>query len=78
MRIARAAFEAWNRGDFDALLSLWSEEAEFYRFRARGRTSGLDLNVPLGVIGTVRNERIVYARMFSDPAEALKAAGLRE
>src|SRR5436190_15732541 len=127
VRIARAAFEAWNRGDFDALLRLWSEEAEFYplraqlevrpydgheglrrfvaeiaeewrdvrfeidelrdagahvvgsgRFRARGRTSGLDLNVPLGVIGTVRNERIVYARMFSDPAEALKAAGLRE
>ena len=124
---ARAAFEAWNRGDFDALLSLWSEEAEFYplraqlegrpyngheglrrfvaeiaeewrdvrfeiaelrdagehvigsgRFRARGRTSGLDLNVPLGVVGTVRNERIVYARMFSDPADALEAAGLRE
>jgi ketosteroid isomerase-like protein len=127
VRIVRAAFEAWNRSDFDALLSLWSEEAEFYplraqlegrpydgheglhrfvaeiadewsdvrfeidelrdagahvvgsgRFRARGRTSGLDLNVPLGVIGTVRNERIVYARMFSDPAEALEAAGLRE
>jgi hypothetical protein len=48
------------------------------RFRARGRTSGLDLNVPLGVIGAVRNERIVYGRMFSDPAEALAAAGLRE
>jgi ketosteroid isomerase-like protein len=48
------------------------------RFRARGRTSGLDLNVPLGVIGAVRNERIVYGRMFSDPAEALEAAGLRE
>jgi ketosteroid isomerase-like protein len=48
------------------------------RFRARGRTSGLDLNVPLGAIGTVRNDRIVYARMFSDPADALEAAGLRE
>jgi ketosteroid isomerase-like protein len=127
VEIVRAAFEAWNRGDFDRLLSLWSEEAEFYplraqlegrpyhghkglrrfvaeigeewrdvrfeidelrdagehvigagRFRARGRTSGLNLNVPLGVIGAVRNERIVYGRMFSDPAEALEAAGLSE
>jgi len=125
--VARAAFEAWNRGDLAALLSLWSEEAEFYplraqlegrpydgheglrrfvaelaeewrdvrfeidelrdagehvvgsgRFLGRGRTSGLDLNVPLGVVGTVRNGRIVYARMFSDPAQALEAAELRE
>ena len=123
VEITRAAFEAWNRGDLDALLSLWSEEAEFFplraqlegrpyhgheglrlfvteiaeewrdvrfeidelrdagehviasgRFRARGRTSGVDLNVPLGVVGTVRNERVVYARMFSDPNEALAAA----
>lgn len=127
VEILRAAFEAWNRGDLDALLDLWGEEAGFYllraqlegrpyrgheglrrfvaelaeewtdvrfeidelrdtgehvvgsgRFRARGRTSGLDLDVPLGVIGTVRSERIVYGRMFSDPAEFLKAVGLRE
>jgi ketosteroid isomerase-like protein len=127
VEIVRAAFEAWNRGDLDALLALWGEEAEFYplraqlegrpyrgheglrrfvaeladewgevrfeidelrdaggqvvgsgRFRARGRTSGLDLDVPVGLIGAVRNERIVYGRMFSDPANALEAAGLTE
>ena len=35
VEIVRAAFEAWNRGDFDRLLSLWSEEAEFYPLRAQ-------------------------------------------
>ena len=127
VEIVRAAFEAWNRDDLDALLGLWGEDSEFYplraqlegrpyrgheglrrfvgelaeewrevrfevdelhetgeqvvgsgRFRARGRTSGVDLNVPLGVIGAVRNERIVYGRMFSDPADAFEIAGLRE
>jgi ketosteroid isomerase-like protein len=48
------------------------------RFRARGRASGVDLNVPLGVHTRVRDKRIVYTRMFSEPAGALKAAGLSE
>jgi ketosteroid isomerase-like protein len=127
VEIIRAAFDAWNRGDHDALIEMWHEEAEFYplraqlegrayrgpdglrefideladdweevqfeieeirdkgeqgvgfgRFRARGRASGVELNVPLGVVGIVRNKKIVYSRFFSDPAEALKAAGLEE
>ena len=48
------------------------------RFRARGRTSGLDLNVPFGAVQRVRRGKIVYARLFSVPAEALEAAGLKE
>ena len=30
VEIVRAAFEAWNRGDRDAWLAAWDEEAEFY------------------------------------------------
>jgi ketosteroid isomerase-like protein len=127
VEIARAAFDAWNRDDHDALLGLWGEEAEFYplraqlegrayhghdglrrfivelaedwtqvrfevdefrdagqqivgfgRFRARGKASGVELDVPLGLVGVVRNKKIVYARFFSDPSEALEAAGLSE
>ena len=48
------------------------------RFRARGRTSGLDLNVPFGAVQRVRRGKIVYTRFFSEPAEALEAAGLSE
>jgi uncharacterized protein len=48
------------------------------RFRARGRASGVELDVPLGVLTTVRYGKIVYARFFSEPADALAAAGLSE
>ena len=119
--------DAWNRGDREAWVALWDEEAEFYplraqlegesyhghgglerflgemaedwedvrfeidqardageqvvgigRFRARGRASGVDIDVPLGVLARVRQGKIVYARLFSEPADALEAAGLRE
>ena len=48
------------------------------RFRARGRASGVDINVPLGVFTRVRRGKIVYMRFFSEPAEALAAAGLSD
>ena len=48
------------------------------RFRARGRASGVDINVPLGVFTRMREGKIVYTRFFSDPADALEAAGLTD
>jgi ketosteroid isomerase-like protein len=127
VEIALAAVDAWNRGDPEAFLALWDEEAEFYplraqlegesysghdglrrflaeltqdfeevrfeieetrdageqvvgigRFRARGRASGVDLNVPLGAFMRMRRRKIVYTRLFSEPADALEAAGLPE
>jgi ketosteroid isomerase-like protein len=48
------------------------------RFRARGRASGVDITVPLGVLTRVRRGKIVYTRFFSEPADALEAAGLSE
>jgi ketosteroid isomerase-like protein len=127
VEIALAALDAWNRGDREAWLALWDEEAEFHplraqlegesysghagmtrflagmteewegvrveidetqdsgdrvvgtgRFIARGRASGVDLNVPLGVCMRVRGGKIVYTRFFSEPGDALEAAGLRE
>ncbi len=128
VEIALAIVDAWNRGDLEAWLALWDEEAEFYplraqlegesysghdglmrflaemtqdfeevrleidetrdaggeqvvgigRFRARGRASGVDINVPLGVFTRVRRGKIVYTRFFSEPADALEAAGLSE
>ncbi len=44
------------------------------RIRARGRASGMDLDVPLGVVGILQQGKIVYARFYSDPAEALAAS----
>ena len=127
MEIGLAAVDAWNRGDYEAWLAFWDEEAEFSplraqlegesyrgrdglerfladvaedwkevrfeieetrddgeqvvgmgRFLARGRASGVEINVPLGILMRVRRGRIVYTRLFSEPAEALKAAGLSD
>jgi ketosteroid isomerase-like protein len=122
--IVRAAFDAWNRGDRDAWVDAFDEEAEFYPlraqlegrayhgregarrfiaeldedweevrfeideirdlgervvgsggFKARGRASGVELDVRLGWVVELRNGKFVYGRFFSDPAEALEAAG---
>jgi ketosteroid isomerase-like protein len=48
------------------------------RFRARGRASGVDLNIPIGAVWRVRRGKMVYTRLFSEPAQALEAAGLSE
>ena len=46
------------------------------RLRARARASGMDLDVPMGFVWTVRDGKAVHGRTFSDPADALRAAGL--
>ena len=35
MEVMRETFDAWNRGDIDAWLGMWDEEAEFYLPRAQ-------------------------------------------
>ena len=46
------------------------------RFHGRGRASGAEVDVPIGIVGEVRQGKIAQCRMFSDPEEAFKAAGL--
>jgi len=48
------------------------------RLAARGRVSGAELDFPIGVIATVRDGKIFEVRMYSDPGDALEAAGLSE
>lgn len=72
--------EDWEevRFEVEEILDLGELGVGSGRFKARGRASGVELDVPLGWIGEVRDRKIVYARFFSDPAEARKAAGERE
>ena len=46
------------------------------RLRARSRASGMDVDVPMGFVWTLRDGKAVHGRTFSDQAEALRAAGL--
>jgi ketosteroid isomerase-like protein len=72
--------EDWEevRFEVDEVREAGGQLVGFGRFRARGKASGIELNVPLGLVGVVRDKKVVYSRFFSDPADALEAAGQRE
>jgi ketosteroid isomerase-like protein len=46
------------------------------RLRSRGRASRLDLEVPVAFIWRLREGKVVYGKIFSERADALRAAGL--
>jgi ketosteroid isomerase-like protein len=48
------------------------------RLHARGRESGVEIESAIAWLTTFRGGRIVRARGYLDPKEALEAAGLRE
>ncbi|MGH2992340.1 MAG: nuclear transport factor 2 family protein [Solirubrobacterales bacterium] len=55
-----------------------SEVVVLADFRARGGTSGVELDFPVGMVVRVRAGKITYGRFYSNPDEALAAAGLSE
>ncbi|MGH2951555.1 MAG: nuclear transport factor 2 family protein [Solirubrobacterales bacterium] len=48
------------------------------RLRGCGRASGVDVDVPMGWVWRVRDGRAVYAKAYSQQADALREAGLDE
>jgi ketosteroid isomerase-like protein len=48
------------------------------RLRARGRASGVDLDVPIGFVWELREGKAFRGKTFSEQADALRAAGLDE
>ncbi|MGH2960592.1 MAG: nuclear transport factor 2 family protein [Solirubrobacterales bacterium] len=45
-------------------------------FKAKGRASGVELEFAVGMVMATREGKITYGRFYSDPDEALAAAGL--
>lgn len=45
---------------------------------ARGRVSGIDLDVRIGTVWELRDAKVVRMESFSDPDEALRAVGLAD
>jgi ketosteroid isomerase-like protein len=48
------------------------------RMLARGKASGVELDIPLALLYELREGNVVRIESFSDPDEALRAAGLEE
>jgi ketosteroid isomerase-like protein len=129
VEIMRRAWEAWLRGDMDALVSLWDPEVvwdlqhfqnwpessyhgvkgvrqfltewlevwgdyetdvdeilpapdgrvvSLITHRAKGRQSGIPMILPMALIATFRNGKVIRFDAYDDRAGALEAAGLSE
>ena len=48
------------------------------RLHYRGKTSGVELDAPMGWVYKFRRGKLVYLRAFQDPEQALEAVGLSE
>ena len=48
------------------------------RLTARGRASGVDIDVRIGTLWELRDGEVMRLESFSDPADALRGAGLDE
>jgi ketosteroid isomerase-like protein len=49
-----------------------------HRFRGTARHTGIEFDIPVAYLWTFRDGRVIHFRSYSDPEEALEAAGLRE
>ena len=66
------------RGEVEEWRDLGDDVLQIGRVHARGRESGVEIDSPMAWLVTLRGGRIVHARGYLDPQEALEAAGLRE
>jgi ketosteroid isomerase-like protein len=46
------------------------------RLRYRGKGSGVELDSPTGWVAKIRRKRLVYARLFREPENAIESLGL--
>ena len=70
--------EDWEelRIEIDEIRDADDQVAARCRLRSRGRTSRIDLEVPIGFVWRFRDGKAVYARSYSEPDDALRAVGL--
>jgi ketosteroid isomerase-like protein len=71
--------EDWEevRFEVDEVREAGGQLVGFGRFRARGKRAASSSTFRLAWSASCRTRRVVYSRFFSDPADALEAAGLR-
>lgn len=70
--------EDWEelRIEIDELRDADEEVVALCHLRSRGRASRVDLDVPVGFVWRLRAGKVVYGKIYSEQADALRAAGL--
>jgi ketosteroid isomerase-like protein len=71
------AFESWSL-DIEEVFDAGDEVVTFVRQHAKARHGGPEVEMRFAQVWTFRDGVIARMEMYSDRAEALKAAGLRE
>lgn len=79
-RFFRDYYDAWQRVDYDIeqLVDAGERVVSAVKTRARGRTSGAEVELRIYGVWTIRNGRIVRVMFFATNEEALEVAGLLE
>ena len=73
--------EAWETFSAEAEeIEIAAEDRAFiaWRFRGRGKGSGVEIDDPMFWVGELRGGRLYRISEYTDRAEALEAVGLRE
>jgi ketosteroid isomerase-like protein len=79
-RFFREWHEAWGsiEYDYDELIDAGEQVISVVTRHARGRASGAEVEMPLALIFTLRQGKVVRVVWFRTREEALEAAGLTE
>ncbi len=72
--------ETWANADSELieLIDAGEHVVSIYTYGARGRRSGLSVEERFASVWTIRDDKVVRVQWFTQPAEALEAAGLSE
>jgi ketosteroid isomerase-like protein len=72
------AWDSWQQ-DVERIMDAGQDRVVvLLRLRAQGKGSGVPVELPWAMVGTLRGGRITTTRVFLDQEEALKAMGLEE
>ena len=76
----RAQAEAWEERHFEPVDVIETPDGAvvFLRIIARGRSSGVPVDLEVAHVLTMRNDKVVRVQAFLDREQALRAAGVEE
>ena len=80
IRAVEGVFEGWETWQThpEEFRAQGDQVVVVLRYRARGRSSGVEVEGRESALWTLRHGKVVRYAWFSEPAEALEAAGLSE
>jgi ketosteroid isomerase-like protein len=78
VRAAEAWLEPceWMVVDLDQIIDADDRVVSLHRARMKMRHTGLEFEMPVAYVSTLKDGRIVHTRAFADHGEALKVVGL--